>query len=36
MEIKRAKRISPIPYIFHAYGDLLAHERGKHKEIIIR
>jgi hypothetical protein len=27
MEIRLAHHISPIPYIFHAYGGLLAHER---------
>ena len=25
------KHISPIPYISHAYGDLLTHERNDHK-----
>jgi hypothetical protein len=29
MESKEARHISPIPYISHAYGDLLAHGRGR-------
>jgi hypothetical protein len=37
MEIIKAQHISPMPYISHAYGGLLAHDRretqGDHHEV---